>query len=202
MIVDTKANELHLKLVYYGPGLAGKTTNLRYVHERTNPVARTKMVSLTTETARTLYFSFLPQTLKPIDGKRVRFFLHTVPGPVFYDTSRRFVLKDVDGIVFVADAQSERSEANLESFENLESNLEAHGLRLTDVPIVIQYNKCDLPNRMSLPSLQTLLNPHRLLEFETVARTGAGVFDTLQTAAKKMLQRILRPSGSPYRDRG
>lgn len=189
MTLDLATNELQLKLVYYGPGLAGKTTSMQYVFVRMNPGASPRMLALSAEFARTLSFNFAT-ALPPIDGKRIRLFLHTVPGPVFNDPSRRLVLKGVDGVVFVADAQVERAVANLESFEELQANLESHGRSLTGVPLVLQYNKCDLPNRMSPADLRALLNSQqRFPEHETVARAGIGVFDVLKTVTTLMVER-------------
>jgi hypothetical protein len=199
MVVDAEKNEIRLKLVYFGTGLAGKTSNMQYVYQRTDPERRGKMTSLATETERTLWFDFLPHTLAPIGGRAIRLFLHTVPGPVFYDESRRLILEGVDGVAFVADSQVERTEANLESMEQLEANLEGHGRRLDEIPLVIQYNKRDLPNRMPLADLERALNPRRVPAFDAIAHTGTGVFDTLKACARLAYERI-PPSSGPYRD--
>lgn len=198
MIVHPDKNEIWLKIVYHGPGLAGKTTNLQYIYERTHPDHKGKMISLATETERTLFFDFVPQSLAPVNGKRLRFYLYTVPGPVFYDASRIRILKGVDGIVFVADSQVERCEANQESFENLEANLESHGRTIKQVPVVIQYNKRDLPNAGPLSELEARLNRRALPSFPAIARLGEGVFDTLKAIAKEVIARI-PPEGTPYR---
>jgi mutual gliding-motility protein MglA len=190
MIVDADQNEISIKVVYFGPGLAGKTTNLQYVFARTEPERRSKMTSLATETERTLWFSFLPLSLAPIGGKAIRVFLYTVPGPVFYDASRMLILKGVDGVVFVADSQAERVEANVESLEQLEANAESHGRRLADLPLVIQYNKRDLPNRMPLPDIERALNPRRVPHFDAVASMGTGVFETLKACVKAVFARM------------
>src|ERR671927_19802 len=144
--INYMAREINCKIVYYGPGLCGKTTNLQYIYERTNPEAKGKMISLATETERTLFFDFLPLSLGEIRGFKTRFHLYTVPGQVFYDASRKLILKGVDGVVFVADSQIERMEANVESLQNLEKNLKEQGYDLSKIPYVLQLNKRDLPN--------------------------------------------------------
>ena len=151
--------EINAKIVYYGPGLCGKTTNLQYVYGNTNPAARGKMISLATETDRTLFFDFLPLSLGEVRGFKTRFHLYTVPGQVYYNASRKLILKGVDGVVFVADSQLERMEANIESMQNLYDNMAEYGYDLTKIPFVIQYNKRDLPNASLLKDLQASLNP-------------------------------------------
>lgn len=185
--IDHAARELNLKVSFYGPGLSGKTSNLQHIYHRTAPDARTQLVSLTTETERTLSFSFVPQTLAEVRGLRCRFHLYTVPGPVFYDTSRILVLRGADALVFVADSQRTRADANLESLENLETNLAVHGRSLADTPLILQYNKRDLPDVSSLAELDALLNPAGRERFEAVASRGAGVFETLKAACKRAL---------------
>ncbi len=186
--IDHKLREINCKLVYYGPGLGGKTSNLQYVFNKTRPEAKTKLISLATETERTLFFSFIPLSLVEIRGYRVRFHLYTVPGPVFYDTSRQLILKGVDGVVFVADSQEERLEADVESLENLESNLAIHGYDLAKVPLVLQYNKRDLPSAVAVAELDRELNTFKRPAFEAVATTGVGVFETLKAIAKPVVQ--------------
>src|SRR5947207_956470 len=153
--INYMAREINCKIVYYGPGLCGKTTNLQYIYERTNPDAKGKMISLATETERTLFFDFLPLSLGEIKGFKTRFHLYTVPGQVFYDASRKLILKGVDGVIFVADSQEARMEANIESIKNLEANLQAQGYELEKVPYVLQLNKRDLPTPIpaSMPAL-------------------------------------------------
>ncbi len=186
--INYSAREINCKLVYYGPGLCGKTTNLRYIYEKTAPTAKGKMISLATETERTLFFDFLPLALGEIRGFKTRFHLYTVPGQVFYDASRKLILKGVDGVVFVADSQEERFEANLESVENLKQNLKEQGYDIAKVPWVIQYNKRDLPNAVALEKLREALNPSgTATEFEASAATGKGVFETLKALAKLVL---------------
>lgn len=192
--INYMAREINCKIVYYGPGLCGKTTNLQYIYERTNPEAKGKMISLATETDRTLFFDFLPLALGEIRGFKTRFHLYTVPGQVFYDASRKLILKGVDGVVFVADSQMGRIEANQESIENLRTNLSEQGYVLDRIPFVIQYNKRDLPEIASVEELRQLLNPAGVPDFEGIARTGVGVFDTLKAVAKLVLTE-LRKSG-------
>lgn len=185
--INYSSREINVKLVYYGPGLCGKTTNLHYIYKKTNPEAKGKMISLATETERTLFFDFLPLALGEIRGFKTRFHLYTVPGQVFYDASRKLILKGVDGVVFVADSQVERMEANSESMDNLRINLEEQGYDLDKIPFVVQYNKRDLPNIAPAPEMEKLLNPRGLPSFEAVAVTGVGVFDTLKNLAKQVL---------------
>jgi len=185
--INYSAKEINCKIVYYGPGLCGKTTNLQYIYNRTNPTARGKMISLATETERTLFFDFLPLALGEIRGFKTRFHLYTTPGQVFYDASRKLILKGVDGVVFVVDSQIDRMEANLESLENLEDNLIEQGYDLSSLPFVIQYNKRDLANILSMDDLKEMFNPTNVPEFQACATTGEGVFDTLKGIARKVL---------------
>ncbi len=185
--INYASREINCKIVYYGPGLCGKTTNLQYVYQKTAPEAKGKMISLATETERTLFFDFLPLALGEIRGFKTRFHLYTVPGQVFYDASRKLILKGVDGVVFVADSQEERLDANCESLDNLKINLEEQGYQLDNLPFVIQYNKRDLPNVTSMEELRKLLNPKGVPEFEACATTGEGVFETLKSVAKLIL---------------
>jgi signal recognition particle receptor subunit beta len=188
--INYSAREINCKIVYYGPGLCGKTTNLQYIYNKTSPAAKGKMISLATETERTLFFDFLPLSLGEIRGFKTRFHLYTVPGQVFYDASRKLILKGVDGVVFVADSQVERMEANIESLENLRANLKEHGYDLDTIPYVIQYNKRDLPNAAPVEELRRLLNPKGVPDFEASATTGQGVFDTLKAVAKLVIQEL------------
>ena len=181
--INYATREINCKIVYYGPGLGGKTTNLQFIYNKTAPEAKGKMISLATETERTLFFDFLPLSLGEIRGFKTRFHLYTVPGQVFYDASRKLILKGVDGVVFVADSQIERMEANLESVENLRTNLAEQGYSLDRVPYVVQYNKRDLPNIATVDELRRLINPRNVPEFQAVAPTGVGVFDTLKAVA-------------------
>ncbi|MEI8189825.1 MAG: GTPase domain-containing protein [candidate division NC10 bacterium] len=185
--INYAAREINCKLVYYGPGLCGKTTNLQQIYARVDPAARGKLISLATESERTLFFDFLPLDLGTIRGFKTRFHLYTVPGQVFYDASRKLILKGADGVVFVADSQVERMEANIESLENLDENLAEQGHSLTALPHIIQYNKRDLPNVVPVADLQSTLNEHNTPWFEASAAKGIGVFETLKGAAKLIL---------------
>lgn len=158
-LVNYASREINCKIVYYGPGLGGKTTNLEYVYEKVAPSSKGKLISLATETERTLFFDFLPVDLGTIRGFRTRFHLYTVPGQVYYNASRKLILKGVDGVVFVADSQIDRTEANLEAMQNLYDNMTQHGYDLTRLPFVIQYNKRDLPNAAPVAALDAALNP-------------------------------------------
>jgi len=191
-MINYASREINCKLVYYGPGLGGKTTNLEFVYNKVAPGSRGKMISLATETERTLFFDFLPVDLGNIRGFKVKFHLYTVPGQVFYDASRKLILKGADGVVFVADSQVNRFEANVESVENLEQNLAEHKLTLDQIPYVVQYNKRDLPDLSTLEELRTAINPRRVPEFEAAAKSGAGVFETLKGLAKPVLSRLAK----------
>lgn len=188
--INYSAREINCKIVYYGPGLCGKTTNLQFIYQKTNPETKGKMISLATETERTLFFDFLPLSLGEIKGFKTRFHLYTVPGQIFYDASRKLILKGVDGIVFVADSQAERMDANLESFDNMKLNLQEHGLDLNTIPYVIQYNKRDLPSAVPVEDLRAALNPDGLTEFEATAPSGEGVFETLKGVVKLVLAEL------------
>ena len=185
--INYASKEINCKIVYYGPGLCGKTTNLQYIYNKTAPDAKGKMISLATEADRTLFFDFLPLDLGTIRGFTTRFHLYTVPGQVFYDASRKLILKGVDGVVFVADSQRERMEANIESIRNLESNLKEHGLDLKTIPYALQFNKRDMPTSAPVDELYRTLNFKREPTFEAVAPQGVGVFDTLKAVAKLIL---------------
>ena len=185
--INYASREINCKIVYYGPGLCGKTTNLQWIYDKTNPGAKGKLISLATETDRTLFFDFLPLDLGSIRGFTTRFHLYTVPGQVFYDASRKLILKGVDGVVFVADSQEERMEANIESIRNLEENLREHGFDLTSMSYALQFNKRDLPTAMPVEQRYRVLNYKREPTFEAVATTGVGVFDTLKAVAKQIL---------------
>lgn len=190
--INYASREINCKIVYYGPGLCGKTTNLQYIYNKTAEDAKGKMISLATETERTLFFDFLPLALGEIRGFKTRFHLYTVPGQVFYDASRKLILKGVDGVVFVADSQEERLDANIESLENLKDNLAEQGFDLEKIPFVIQYNKRDLPNTVSTAELSQLLNKRNVPELEACAMSGEGVFETLKAVAKLVLNDLNR----------
>jgi signal recognition particle receptor subunit beta len=188
--INYASREINCKIVYYGPGLCGKTTNLQHIFEATSPQARGKLISLATETDRTLFFDFMPLELGTVRGFKTRFHLYTVPGQVFYDASRKLILKGVDGVVFVADSQEERMDANVESLYNLEENLRAQGYDLMKIPYVLQLNKRDLPNIVPVADLTSELLRKQEPVVEAVASTGAGVFDTLKAVAKQVLTEL------------
>lgn len=188
--VNYHTKEINCKIVYYGPGLGGKTTNIQYIYQKTSMQNKGQMVTLNTENERTLFFDFLPLDLGEIRGFKTRFHLYTVPGQVFYEASRKLILRGVDGIVFVADSQVERMEANIESYLGLEKNLAEQGYDISKVPIVMQWNKRDLPNVIPLQDLKSKLNKRNFPEFEAVATTGKGVFETLKMISKSVLLNI------------
>ena len=188
--VNYNTREINCKIVYYGPGLGGKTTNIQYVYQRTSGESKGKMISLNTENERTLFFDFLPLDLGEIRGFKTRFHLYTVPGQVFYEASRKLILRGVDGIVFVADSQVERMEANLESLKGLESNLAEQGYDARKLPMVMQWNKRDLPNAMSLQDMEKQINKWDVPSFEAVATKGQGVFETLKMMSKLVLMNL------------
>jgi signal recognition particle receptor subunit beta len=185
--INYVAREINCKIVYYGPGLGGKTTNLQYVYQITSSENKGKLISLATETERTLFFDFLPIDLGQIRGFRTRFHLYTVPGQVFYDSSRKLILKGVDGIVFVADSQEERLDANLESISNLADNLKEQGFDLAKIPYVLQLNKRDMPSAMSVDELKQQLLVKGEPVIEAVAPQGVGVLTTLKAVARQVL---------------
>lgn len=189
-LINYATREVNCKLVYYGTGLGGKTTNLEFIHKQVPPHIRGEMVNLATPTERTLYFDFLSLDLGSVQGFKTRFALYTVPGQVEYNASRKLILNGVDGIVFVADSQREKWDENIESLKNMEENLEEYGLNLDEVPWVLQYNKRDLPNAVSVEELDSVLNIRKVPAFPAVARDGGGVFDTLKSLSKQVLARL------------
>ena len=189
-LINYASREINCKIVYYGTGLGGKTTNLEYVYSKVNPEEKGKMISLATETERTLFFDFLPIDLGEVKGFKTRFHLYTVPGQVYYNASRKLILKGVDGVIFVADSQAERMEANIEAMHNLYENLESYGYDLTNIPFAMQFNKRDLPNAMSMDQLRSQLNPMGVPDFEGVAVQGQGVFETLGSVSKMVVQAL------------
>jgi hypothetical protein len=190
--INYASREINCKIVYYGPGLCGKTTNLQYIYDKTNPNAKGKLISLATETDRTLFFDFLPLELGTVRGFKTRFHLYTVPGQVFYDASRKLILKGVDGVIFVADSQVERMDANVESVDNLIINLKGQGYDLMNIPYVLQLNKRDLPNVASADEMKRLLIKKNEPVFEAVAPKGVGVFETLKGVAKLVLSELTK----------
>ena len=185
--INFAAREINCKIVYYGPGLGGKTTNLQHIFDKTGEQQKGKMISLATESDRTLFFDFLPLDLGTIRGFKTRFHLYTVPGQVFYDASRKLILRGVDGVVFVADSQIERADANIEALDNLVSNLEEHGYDFNTIPYVLQLNKRDLPNILPAAEMRSQLCRRQEPLFESVASQGIGVFETLKEIARQVL---------------
>ena len=189
-LINYSSKEINCKIVYYGPGLGGKTTNIKCIYSKVNPGSRGKLMSLDTELDRTLFFDFLPVNLGRVKGFYVHFHLYTVPGQVYYNASRKLILKGVDGIVFVADSQIERFEDNIESLENLKENLSEYSRILEEIPMSIQYNKRDLPNIVSIAELEEDLNPRVLFSCEAVAVDGIGVFEPLKAVSKEVLRKL------------
>ena len=185
--INFAAREINCKVVYYGAGLGGKTTNLQYIYQKTAEQQKGKMISLATETERTLFFDFLPLDLGSVRGFKTRMHLYTVPGQVFYDASRKLILRGVDGIVFVADSQEERMDANLEAMDNLMANLQEHGYNFEKIPYVLQLNKRDLPNVLPVDQLKNELQRKNEAVIESVAFQGVGVFETLKEIARQVL---------------
>jgi len=190
--INYASREINCKIVYYGPGLCGKTTNLQWIYDKTNPTAKGKLISLATETDRTLFFDFLPLELGTVRGFKTRFHLYTVPGQVFYDASRKLILKGVDGVIFVADSQVERMDANVEAIENLVVNLKSQGYDLNNIPYVLQLNKRDLPNVAPLEEMVPLLKRKDEPVIEAIAMKGNGVFETLKAVAKLVLSELTK----------
>ena len=188
--INFAAREINCKLVYYGPGLGGKTANLQWIYDNTAGKQKGKMISLATETDRTLFFDFLPLDLGTVRGFKTRFHLYTVPGQVFYNASRKLILKGVDGIIFVADSQPERMDANLETIDNLQDNLKEHGFDFRSIPYILQLNKRDLPNVLGVDALKGELQQKGEPVVEACAIDGTGVFDTLKESAKLVLEEL------------
>jgi len=193
--INFAAREINCKIVYYGPGLGGKTTNLQWIFERTGDQQKGKMISLATETERTLFFDFLPLDLGTVRGFKTRIHLYTVPGQVFYDASRKLILRGVDGVVFVADSQEERMDANVEALENLQENLKEHSYDFNRIPYVLQLNKRDLPNALPVESLKSELMRKNEPVIESIAFQGVGVFETLKAVAKQVLAELKQGGG-------
>lgn len=187
--INYSSREVCCKIVYYGPGLSGKTTNLQYVHSKVPNNSRGKLISLATEADRTLYFDFLPINIGSINGFTAKFQLYTVPGQVYYNATRKLVLRGVDGIVFVGDSQVDKMDENIESLLNLEDNLVEYGYSIEDIPVVLQYNKRDLPNVLSVEQLNAQLNKRGWPTYEASATVGNGVFDTLKLIIKLVLDK-------------
>lgn len=197
VLVSYSGKEINAKLVYYGPGLSGKTTNLEYIYGSIPGSNRGKMVSMKTKTERTLFFDFLPVQLGELSGFKTRFLLYTVPGQVYYNATRKLVLKGVDAVVFVADSKRGKMDENVESLENLRENLREHGLKLDEIPFVLQYNKRDLPEVYSVAELDQVLNPLRVPAYEATATNGAGVIETFKAVSKLLLSKLASEVGVP-----
>ncbi len=189
-LVNYAAREINCKIVYYGTGLGGKTTNLKYIHSQLAPTTRGELISLATETERTLFFDFLPLDLGSVQGFKTRFSLYTVPGQVEYNASRKLILNGVDGIIFVADSDVMRAKDNVESLQNMIENLAEYSLTLDNIPWVLQYNKRDLANAMPIERLEKDMNIRGVPSFEAVASEGLGVFATLKAISKLILNRL------------
>lgn len=185
--INYNAKEIHCKVVYYGPSLGGKTTNIQWVYQKTAEDQKSKLIALNTDIERTLFFDFLPLNVGDIRGFKTRFHLYTVPGQVVYDASRKLILKGLDGVIFVADSQIERMDENIESLRNLEKNLEQQGYDIREIPLIMQYNKRDLPNVASLAEMRSALNPYNATEIEGCASEGKGVFESLKTVSKSII---------------
>jgi signal recognition particle receptor subunit beta len=197
VLFNYSTKELTAKIVYYGPGLCGKTTNLQFIHKNLPDPVRGKMLSLSTKTDRTLFFDFLPMDLGEIRGMKTRIQLYTVPGQVFYNETRKLVLKGADGVVFVADSQKEMLGPDIESFKNLEENLKGHGISLAEMPHVLQFNKRDLPKLSSIEEINAALNKYNAPFYESVATTGIGVQDTLKAITKLVLLHLTKKYDTP-----
>ena len=188
--INYASREINCKIVYYGPGLCGKTTNIQWIYEQANPDKKGKLVSLATETDRTLFFDFLPLDMGMVKGFKVRFHLYTVPGQVFYDASRKLILRGCDGIIFVADSQKARMEANIESIANLATNLKENGFDVRTIPYVLQLNKRDMPSAVPAAEMERLLRFRGEPMIEAVASQGTGVIETLKAAARQILMEL------------
>lgn len=188
--INYATKEINCKVIYVGPGLSGKTTNIQYIYEHTQQEERGKLIALSTENERTLFFDFLPLAVGDVRGYKTRFHLYTIPGQTFYEISRQFILKGVDGIVFVADSQAERMEANIESFDALEKSLEKQGYDVHKIPLVFQYNKRDMPGIVTIRELEVTFNPMRRPCFEAVASRGQGVMETLQSISQFIIREL------------
>lgn len=186
--INHNAKEIHCKIVYYGPSLGGKTTNIQWVYQSLAQDQRSKLMALNTEIERTLFFDFLPLEIGEIRGFQTRFHLYTVPGQVVYDASRKLILKGLDGVIFVVDSQADRLEENIESLKNLEKNLEQQGYNIREIPLVLQYNKRDLPNALPIKELRKHLNLYNAQEIEAAAFEGKGVLESFKLISKNIIQ--------------
>tara|TARA_B100001248_G_scaffold262204_1_gene256708 strand:- start:6097 stop:6690 length:594 start_codon:yes stop_codon:yes gene_type:complete len=189
-VVNDETKEIHCKIVYYGPSLGGKTTNVQWIYQQTAEEEKSKLNALNPETERTLFFDFLPLFIGDIRGYKTRFHVYSVPGQVVYDASRKLIMKNLDGVVFVADSQKERMEENIESFRNLELNLKQQGYDIKQIPLIIQYNKRDLDNVSSVEELRQALNKYNAPEVEAVASQGQGVYESLKMVSKSIISML------------
>lgn len=188
--IHHSTREINCKIVYYGPGLCGKTSNIRYIYNNTNPESKGKLVSIATEAEHTLFFDFLPIYLGTLNGFKLKFHLYTVPGQIFYEASRKLILKGVDGVVFVADSQVERMDANMESLNNLRRNLSELEVDINYTPLVLQYNKRDLLNVLSVEEMNKSLNFKEAPVYEAIAVKGDGVFESLKEITKQVISEL------------
>lgn len=188
--IHHSTREINCKIVYYGPGLCGKTSNIRYIYNNTNPESKGKLVSIATEAEHTLFFDFLPIYLGTLNGFKLKFHLYTVPGQIFYEASRKLILKGADGVIFVADSQVERMDANLESMNNLKRNLAEQEMDINYTPLILQYNKRDLPNMMPVEEMNKLLNFKEIPVYEAIAIKGDGVFESLKEITKQVISEL------------
>jgi signal recognition particle receptor subunit beta len=188
--INFATKEINCKIVYYGPGLSGKTTNIKWIYEHVKPEHKGEMITLATETERTLFFDFVPIEVSNVKGFKVRFHLYTTPGQIIYQASRKLILKGVDGIVFVADSQKERHDANLDTLDDMIENLKDYDLDIEEIPLVFQYNKRDLPNILPVEKLRADLNRWNRPDFEAIATKGVGVLETFKEITKQVLQKL------------
>ena len=185
--INYNSKEIHCKIVYYGPSLSGKTTNVQWIYQKTSAEDKSELVELPSDIERTIFFDFLPLDVGDIRGFKTRFHLYSVPGQVVYDASRKLILKGLDGVVFVADSQAERMDENLQALDNLKTNLDMQGYDINKIPLVFQYNKRDLPNALPVTELRKLLNKYNAPDFEGRAKEGEGVFDALKSISKSII---------------
>ncbi len=190
--INFATKEINCKIVYYGPGLSGKTTNIKWIYDHIKPENKGEMITLATETERTLFFDFVPIEVSNVKGFKVRFHLYTTPGQIIYQASRKLILKGVDGVVFVADSQEERHDANLDTLDDMLENLKEYDIDIEDLPLVFQYNKRDLPNVLPVEVLRRDLNRWNRPDFEAVATKGIGVLETFKEISRQVLQKLKR----------
>ncbi len=188
--INFATKEINCKIVYYGPGLSGKTTNIKWIYDHIKPENKGEMITLATETERTLFFDFVPIEVSNVKGFKVRFHLYTTPGQIIYQASRKLILKGVDGVVFVADSQEERHDANLDTLDDMLENLKEYDINIEELPLVFQYNKRDLPNILPVEVLRKDLNRWNRPDFEAVATKGIGVLETFKEITRQVLKKL------------